>query len=127
MESWRQASYPAAMKHQFIYHMCRKPAWQAARQSGEYAGSEIDLKDGFIHFSTSDQLAETAALHLAGIEDLLLLKVHVETVSDDLKWETSRDRALFPHLYRPLRCDEAVEIFELKLDASGRHVFPWLV
>ena len=115
------------MNVDYIYHMCRKTAWQQALQSGEYVGSALDLKDGFIHFSTAEQVERTAALHLSGISGLVLLKVPARSVADDLKWEHSRDGALFPHLYRPLRCEEAVEVTELEVDADGCHVFFGLV
>lgn len=114
------------MNDEFIYHMCPRSAWLEALDIGEYRGSALDLKDGFIHFSTPDQVEKTAALHLAGVGGLALLKVRADTVADALKWEKSRDGALFPHLYRPLRCREALEVTDLELDAAGRHVFPRL-
>lgn len=115
------------MEHRFIYHMCREPIWREALERGEYRGSALDLQDGFIHFSTAEQVEKTASLYLSGIEDLVLLKVPVDRVADALKWEKSRDGALFPHLYRPLKCTEAEDVTELELDASGRHIFPRLV
>ena len=126
VENRRLGRYPAAMEHRFIYHMCRKPAWHEALETGEYRGSALDLKDGFIHFSTAEQVQKTAALHLTRIDDLVLLRVPVDAVADALKWEASRDGALFPHLYRSLRCDEPANVTDLELDASGRHVFPRL-
>ncbi|MGB0629530.1 MAG: DUF952 domain-containing protein [Alphaproteobacteria bacterium] len=112
------------MSSEFIYHMCPKSGWREAVQTGEYAGTPLDLKDGFIHFSTADQVEQTAALHLSGVAGLVLLKVPVDAVTDALKWEKSCDGALFPHLYRPLKCDEVIDVTELELDDEGRHQFP---
>ena len=44
-----------------IYKICTASEWRAAEQAGAYRGSAVDRMDGFIHFSTADQAAETAA------------------------------------------------------------------
>ena len=126
MASYLACSYPADMDKQFIYHMCQKATWEEAAETGEYSGSALDLADGFIHFSTADQVKKTAALHLAGVTGLVLLTVPVDAVGDALKWEPSRDGVSFPHLYRSLKFDEAVDVIDLELDTKGRHIFPRL-
>lgn len=85
-----------------IYKILRQSEYQAACRSGVFTGSPIDVADGFIHFSTADQVAETAAKHFAGQPNLVLLAVQAESLGDDLRWETSRGGALFPHLYAAL-------------------------
>ena len=59
-------------------------------------------RDGFIHFSTAEQAAETAAKWFAGQHDLVLVAVDADALGDRLKWEPSRGGALFPHLYGEL-------------------------
>jgi uncharacterized protein (DUF952 family) len=76
--------------------------WEAACAAGAFLGSPVDQQDGFIHFSTADQVAETLARHFAGQADLLLVAVEADTLGPQLKWEPSRGGALFPHLYGPL-------------------------
>jgi len=49
-----------------IYKICEQASWRAAEQSGSYPGSDVDARDGFIHFSTAHQVAETVARHFAG-------------------------------------------------------------
>ncbi|MGA1349362.1 MAG: DUF952 domain-containing protein, partial [Burkholderiaceae bacterium] len=39
--------------------------------AGETDGAPIDVTDGFIHFSTAAQVAETAAKHFATESDLV--------------------------------------------------------
>ena len=71
--------------------------------AGTFAGAPVDLADGFIHFSTAEQVRETAAKHFAGARDLLLTAIEAtDTWGPALKWEPSRGGALFPHLYAPL-------------------------
>lgn len=86
-----------------IYKIFRAPEWQALMEAGETDGAPVDLADGYIHFSTAAQVAETAAKHFAGESDLYVVAVPEASLGDALKWEPSRGGQLFPHLYRPLR------------------------
>ena len=76
--------------------------WVEAQPAGAYAGSTVDLADGYIHLSTEAQLAGTAAKHYAGRRGLLLLTVDLGRLGDTVVWEPSRGGALFPHIYGPL-------------------------
>lgn len=107
-----------------IYRIVTEEAWAEARARGAFAGSEHDVRDGFIHFSTAAQVAETAAKHYAGRSQLLLLWVNVAPLLHALHWEPSRGGALFPHLYAELPTSAVVRVTPLALDASGVHVFP---
>jgi uncharacterized protein (DUF952 family) len=112
---------PAADDHRHLYHLCRRPAWEAAQAQGTY---ENGGPDPFIHLSTGDQVIESAALHLAGVADLLLLTVDAGVLGPDLRWEASRGGALFPHLYGDLPFDAVRAVDPLPLGPDGRHVFP---
>jgi uncharacterized protein (DUF952 family) len=94
-----------------IYKICEQASWRAAEQSGSYSGSEVDARDGFIHFSTAHQLAETATRHFAGQTGLMLVAVDAEALGPAIKWEPSRGGDLFPHLYAalPLTAVRSVE------------------
>jgi uncharacterized protein (DUF952 family) len=107
-----------------IYKICTASEWREAETAGVYRGSAVDRKDGFIHFSTAEQAAETAAKWFAGQHDLVLAAVDADTLGDRLKWEPSRGGALFPHLYADLDLKAVLRVDALPLDASGRHVFP---
>lgn len=106
-----------------IYKIFRRPEWDAFETAGETAGAPIDVTDGFIHFSTAEQAAETAAKHFAGAADLILAAVEADTLGDTLKWEVSRGGALFPHLYRTLVMADVAWSAPLPLGPDG-HVFP---
>ena len=107
-----------------IYRLLSQAAWQEAQAAGSFLGSEHDRRDGFIHFSTAEQIAETAARHYAGLTGLLLLGVSVDALGDDLRWEPSRGGALFPHLYGSLPLGAVMRIEPLGLDTNGVHVLP---
>src|SRR5215468_7405122 len=107
-----------------IYKICTAAEWNAAVQAGAFRGSLVDVRDGFIHFSTAEQVAETAAKHFAGQADLVLVAVDADSLGADLKWEPSRGGALFPHLYADLQVRAVSWVKPLPLDSGGRHAFP---
>jgi uncharacterized protein (DUF952 family) len=107
-----------------IYKICPATLWREAKREGRFRGSPIDLKDGFIHFSTAMQVAETAARHFAGQDNLLLVSVDSGALGSALKWEPSRGGALFPHLYGDLALAAVRKVETLPLDQQGLHAFP---
>lgn len=92
----------------WIYKILRKDEWAAFHANGETRGAAVDLQDGFIHFSTAAQAAETAAKHFAGEDNLMLLACDENQFGGDLKWERSRGDALFPHLFRDLKSTDVI-------------------
>jgi len=107
-----------------IYHLCRRADWHSALEDQAYKGSGDDLRDGFLHFSTRDQVAESAARHRAGVSDLLLLGADPDSLGESLKWEASRGGQLFPHLYGEMPVACVVRVEELPLGERGYHQFP---
>ena len=112
---------------QLIYKIMDQALWQQFQTDRVSAGSAVDLRDGFIHFSTGDQVAETARRHFSGQTDLILVAVAVEPLGAALRWEPSRQQDLFPHLYRPLHWDDRVWHAALPLTADGHHDFSGLI
>jgi len=106
-----------------IYKILDGEEWRRAQRAGVFEGSAIDRQDGYIHFSTFAQVAETAARHFAGAENLVLLSVDDLEIADALRWEPSRGGALFPHLYAPLPVSAVVRVDVLPWDGA-RHIFP---
>jgi uncharacterized protein (DUF952 family) len=106
-----------------ILKIFRRAEWDELCAKGESLGAPIDQLDGFIHFSTPAQVAETAARHFAEVSNLVLVACESDHLGAALKWEASRGGALFPHLYRALRRDDVVWDKSLPLGASG-HIFP---
>jgi uncharacterized protein (DUF952 family) len=109
-----------------IYKICSASAWREAERMGIYRGSDVDLSDGFIHFSTAKQVEDTARKHFAGQSGLFLVAVDSNALGDDLRWEPARDGALFPHLYGELDLAAVTQVMELPLRSDGSHVIPEL-
>ncbi len=75
-----------------IFKIVHAKEWPA---EGDYGGSAKDRADCFLHFSTAEQLIGTLTRYYAGADDLLLVAVDAEALGDALKYEKSRDGALF--------------------------------
>jgi len=107
-----------------IFKLVDEASWRLAEARGRFDGSAVDVRDGYLHFSTADQVRDTAARHFAGEGGLLLIEVDAAPLGDALRWEPSRGGDLFPHLYAPLPLDAVRAVFHLSLGTDGRHVFP---
>ena len=107
-----------------VYKIVPADVWRAAERAGAFDGAGVDLKDGFIHFSTAEQAPETAARHFAGAHGLLLVAVDAAALGAALKWEPSRGGAPFPHLYGALPPAAVLSVEPLPLGPGGLHVFP---
>jgi uncharacterized protein (DUF952 family) len=104
----------------FIYKVCPAAEWRDAVVAGAYRGSAVDLRDGFIHFSTGAQLAETLRRHFNGQRDLVLVAVAPGDLGDHLRWEPSRGGDLFPHLYGELPVALARHVSPIEIDDEGQ-------
>jgi uncharacterized protein (DUF952 family) len=109
-----------------IYKICPRALWREAQALGRFEGAPVDHADGYIHFSTAEQVKETAKKHFAGQDDLLLVAVDAGRLGPALRWEPSRGGALFPHLYVPLGLDAVLSATPLPLGPDGTHRFPAL-
>ena len=109
-----------------IYKICEREAWRAAEADGAFRGSDVDLRDGFIHFSAAAQVAGTAAKHFAGQPGLVLVAVDGDALGPALKWQRSRGDGLFPHLYAALPLSAVRWARPLPDEIDGRRVLPEL-
>ncbi len=110
--------------HAPIYKLTPRAEWLEAEAAGRFGGAPVDLADGYIHFSTGEQVRETAAKHFAGVETLLLVAVDPALLGEALRFEPSRGGALFPHLYAPLPMEAVLYVVDVPLGSDGHHLFP---
>jgi uncharacterized protein (DUF952 family) len=107
-----------------IYKICSALLLQEAKKAGSFAGAPIDIQDGYLHFSTAEQVRETAARHFAGQSNLLLIAIDADSLGEALRYEPSRGGDLFPHLYAHLPLSAVRWVKPLPLGVDGQHVFP---
>ena len=103
-----------------VYKICDAALWREAEAAGQFTGAEIDIKDGYIHFSTATQAQETARKHFKGREGLVF--VAIDTSKLNMVWEPSRGGDLFPHLYDALPVESAISVTPMHPDADGTPV-----
>jgi uncharacterized protein (DUF952 family) len=99
-----------------VFKILRASEW-ADFQAGRLRVA-ADEADGFTHLSSAAQVDETARLHFAGEEGLVLLALDEARLGGDLRWEASRRGALFPHLHRSIAPGDVAWSAPL---AEGRH------
>ena len=109
-----------------IYKISPASAWREAERQGVFRGSSDDVRDGFIHFSTASQVADTVRKHFAGQTGLFLIAVDADALGDALRWEPSRNDELFPHLYGELDLGAVLSVINLNMRSDGGHDTPEL-
>lgn len=100
------------------YKILSSAELEILERDGRFDGSQDDLADGFIHLSTAAQLEGTLSRHFAERGDLAIVAVDL-LAAEALRWEPSRDGALFPHLYAPLTLDLALAYGPLERADDG--------
>lgn len=93
-----------------VIKLLRAAEWAAFEASGRFAGSADDLRDGFIHLSTPEQVAGTRAKWFADEPGVVELTLDAEALGPELRWEPARNGDVYPHLYRVLQRGEVVAV-----------------
>ena len=105
---------------QWIFKILRPRERQEAAGNPNYPGSSADINDGFIHFSTAEQMEGTASKHFSDTDSIQVLAFRSDCwAAASLKWEPSRGGALFPHLYGPLDIALAENEWTIERNANG--------
>lgn len=107
-----------------VFHVAKFEDWRRARESGVYAGSALCRRDGFIHMSTTAQLAGTLARFFKGRDDLVLLAADAESLAPGLRWEEVAGAGTFPHYYGALEVTRLRDLGPIALGSGGHHVLP---
>jgi uncharacterized protein (DUF952 family) len=116
---------------QTILHIISRDAWESARQSAEIRAPSLDSQ-GFIHFSTAEQVVRVADSIFPGVQDLMLLAVDVDKLTAPLRWEppdmpgeeAPPTGELFPHLYGPLNADAIRGAVDFPPQPDGTFALP---
>ena len=112
------------MSEAIAYKILTAAEMAALLGDGVFAGSTVDLADGYIHLSSAEQVDETAAKHFAGQDDLHIVAVRLGALGDALRWEPARGGALFPHIYGPLPLSACSAHIPLERGPTGQVTLP---
>lgn len=113
------------MRHaEHIYKIATHDVVAASRHRGTFTGMAVDMADGYLHFSTAEQLAETLRLHFRGKHELVLLAVRADDLGESLQWEPSRGGELFPHVHGTFPMSAIVHDAVIAVDDAGHCELP---
>ena len=107
-----------------IFKIVHAAEWRAAQSDDIYCGSPKDKEDGFLHFSTREQLPGTLKRYYARADDLVLVAADSAVLGDALKYETSTAGALYPHLYCALPLTAVQWARAIVRNENGEFVLP---
>ena len=82
-----------------LHHLVAASEWAAA--TDPYRPASL-ATEGFIHFSTAEQIPATSLRYYADVDDLLVLEVDPRAVTAEVRWEDLHGTGVFPHLYGEL-------------------------
>ncbi len=82
-----------------LHHLVTASEWSDVRD--EYRPASLET-EGFIHFSTEEQIPATSLRYYADVADLLVVTVDAAALDADVVWEDLHGTGVFPHLYGPL-------------------------
>ncbi len=104
-----------------LFHLVDPQVWAATRD--DYRPPSLG-REGFVHLSFADQVADTANRHYANAPALVVLEVDPARLSAEVKLEDSYGAGRsFPHLYGPLPVSAVVAVHDLPRGADGRFSF----
>ncbi|MDC0216017.1 DUF952 domain-containing protein [Candidatus Pelagibacter sp.] len=112
------------MNLEFVYKICKISDWLEAKKDKKFIGTAKDKSDGYIHFSSLDQVESTLAKYYLNEKELILLKIKTLNL-DNLIWEQSSDGNFFPHLYSTLDITNVCGEHYLDLNQDGSHKIPF--
>lgn len=101
-------SQPETPKPETIYILCAPEAFQQANRQGQFTTDSLTT-EGFIHASPAHQLNRVANTYFPQQAELLLLRIAVDALQVELRWEPSTNGEPYPHLYGPLNLEAIVQ------------------
>jgi uncharacterized protein (DUF952 family) len=108
------------MKNQNVYKILSIKEWDEAQKFG-YIKTDLDKKDGFIHFSNANQLAVSLEFYFSDHEEVMLLMPNIKKIEADLKYEStdagSARKGFFAHLYGNLMMEDIQKTWQIKRGA----------
>ncbi|MAI42715.1 MAG: DUF952 domain-containing protein [Candidatus Azotimanducaceae bacterium] len=103
-----------------LYKVLTLEEWERASKTS-FVVTDLDRKDGFIHFSTSSQLSLTLALFFSEHAQVVLLQIDETALKGSLIFEysgsTGERSGSFPHLYGDLSISQVVKRWRIERGA----------
>ena len=111
------------MTTRLIFKILSAEDWAKAQASNDVV-APVDIADGYVHFSTAEQVQATLDKWFVGTSDAILIAFDAADFGNTLKWEAARGGDLFPHVYARVCADLAKEVWSMGVGANGAPVAP---
>ena len=108
-----------------LWHITTPTDWEKAQSSGEYRADSLQI-EGFIHCSTTAQIAATANRFYSGKTGLIALAIDDSKVTSPIRYEDINAGDLFPHIYGPLNVDAVLIAIVYEAGSDGKFMTPIL-
>lgn len=98
--------------------------WEESIAAGQayVAVSEADLRDGYLHCSSADQVPGTLAKWYGALDSVVVVTVDVDKLDSEVKWEPNAVGELFPHIYGAIGPEAVEGVEKLRRDGTGELV-----
>ena len=110
-----------------IFHIANPKEYNAIIDSHalEYKPAAFD-SEGFIHCSTSEQIAGTLDKHFKSADRLIILAIDTEAEKEYTRFENlSGSGQDFPHIYRPLSVSSILDAWLMDRNEDGGFDIPY--
>jgi len=99
-----------------VYKILTEDEWNRFQATGEFSGSADDIRDGFIHLSTRDQIGDVIGRFFADRGPLHVVEFLAAGFPEGLKWEKLNSDETYPHFH-------GKTLFSNKVTAHARVLF----
>ena len=82
-----------------VYKIFTESEWKEFQKAGQFKGSADDLRDGFIHLSTEEQVNGVIERFFSDKNSLYVAEFSSPEFLQRLNWEASTSNEIYPHLY----------------------------
>ncbi len=106
-----------------ILHITQRHEWEKAKNLGTYRSNTLD-SEGFIHCSTPIQVLGSANRFFKNQTDLVILKIDIDRVTPEIRYEGVDSNNLFPHIYGELNIDAVTGSIDLESHPDGSFILP---
>jgi uncharacterized protein (DUF952 family) len=96
----------------YVYKVFKLDEWVDFQEKGEFLGSADDIRDGFIHLASNDQVDYVINKFFANEKTVYVAEFLTRDLGAMLKWESNSSENIYPHLYQAPLKREAIQNFE---------------
>ncbi|WP_138429637.1 DUF952 domain-containing protein [Fodinibius saliphilus] len=107
------------MRDDLLFHITTKEEFKEYQNNSRYEPESLD-EEGFIHFSSGEQVEDTANRLYKNNDRILLLVIDVSTLGENIKYEKDEETGeKFPHLYKALDTSAIIDKIEIASESDG--------